>query len=503
MDRIIQSPGKYIQGAGAIKRLGDYLKPLAERWLVVGDKFVLGFAEEMLRKSLADAGLAAEIAPFGGECSHNEINRLRDIAGNAKCTAVLGIGGGKTLDTAKALAHFMNVPVAIAPTIASTDAPCSALSVIYTDEGEFDSYLMLPRNPNMVIVDTQIVAGAPARLLAAGIGDALATWFEARACSRSGATTMAGGKCTQAALALAELCYNTLLEEGEKAMLAAEQHVVTPALERVVEANTYLSGVGFESGGLAAAHAIHNGMTAIPDAHHYYHGEKVAFGTLTQLVLENAPVDEIEPVAALCHSVGLPITLAQLDIKGDIPTKMRLVAEAACAEGETIHNMPGGVDSDQVYAALLVADEFPDVDCGRVVRMCLVHDLGEAFTGDIPAFEKRRQDETHEAALLARWVETLPEPLRAEWRSLYAEMEALATPEARLYKALDILEAVIQHNEADIATWLPLEYDLNIAYGADEVAWNGYLRRLKEAANEISRQKIAEARRQAPDDAGK
>lgn len=216
MDRIIQSPGKYIQGAGAIKRLGDYLKPLAERWLVVGDKFVLGFAEEMLRKSLADAGLAAEIAPFGGECSHNEINRLRDIAGNAKCTAVLGIGGGKTLDTAKALAHFMNVPVAIAPTIASTDAPCSALSVIYTDEGEFDSYLMLPRNPNMVIVDTQIVAGAPARLLAAGIGDALATWFEARACSRSGATTMAGGKCTQAALALAELCYNTLLEEVKK-----------------------------------------------------------------------------------------------------------------------------------------------------------------------------------------------------------------------------------------------------------------------------------------------
>ncbi|STV34348.1 glycerol dehydrogenase [Klebsiella pneumoniae] len=343
MDRIIQSPGKYIQGAGAIKRLGDYLKPLAERWLVVGDKFVLGFAEEMLRKSLADAGLAAEIAPFGGECSHNEINRLRDIAGNAKCTAVLGIGGGKTLDTAKALAHFMNVPVAIAPTIASTDAPCSALSVIYTDEGEFDSYLMLPRNPNMVIVDTQIVAGAPARLLAAGIGDALATWFEARACSRSGATTMAGGKCTQAALALAELCYNTLLEEGEKAMLAAEQHVVTPALERVVEANTYLSGVGFESGGLAAAHAIHNGMTAIPDAHHYYHGEKVAFGTLTQLVLENAPVDEIETVAALCHSVGLPITLAQLDIKGDIPTKMRLVAEAACAEGETIHNMPAAL----------------------------------------------------------------------------------------------------------------------------------------------------------------
>ncbi|EKM7175916.1 glycerol dehydrogenase [Cronobacter sakazakii] len=358
MDRIIQSPGKYIQGAGVISRIGDYLKPLAERWLVVGDKFVLGFAEETLRQSFKKAALSVEIAPFGGECSQNEIDRLRKLADSARCTAVLGIGGGKTLDTAKALAHFMAVPVAIAPTIASTDAPCSALSVIYTDSGEFDRYLMLPHNPNIVIVDTQVVAGAPARLLASGIGDALATWFEARACSRSGATTMAGGKCTQAALALAELCYNTLLEQGEKAMLAAERHVVTPALERIIEANTYLSGVGFESGGLAAAHAIHNGLTAIPDAHHYYHGEKVAFGTLTQLVLENAPSKEIETVAALCHSVGLPITLAQLDIKEDVQTKMRLVAQAACAEGETIHNMPGGVSPEQVYAALLVADQY-------------------------------------------------------------------------------------------------------------------------------------------------
>ena len=204
MDRIIQSPGKYIQGADVINRLGEYLKPLAERWLVVGDKFVLGFAQSTVEKSFKDAGLVVEIAPFGGECSQNEIDRLRGIAETAQCGAILGIGGGKTLDTAKALAHFMGVPVAIAPTIASTDAPCSALSVIYTDEGEFDRYLLLPNNPNMVIVDTKIVAGAPARLLAAGIGDALATWFEARACSRSGATTMAGGKCTQAALALAD-----------------------------------------------------------------------------------------------------------------------------------------------------------------------------------------------------------------------------------------------------------------------------------------------------------
>ena len=172
MDRIIQSPGKYIQGAAVLSRLGDYLKPLAERWLVVGDKFVLGFTQESLHNSLSAAGLGFEIVHFGSECSQNEIDRLRAVAEKAGCDAVVGIGGGKTLDTAKALAHYMAVPVAIVPTIASTDAPCSALSVIYTDDGEFERYLLLPHNPNMVIVDTQIVAGAPSRLLAAGIGDA-------------------------------------------------------------------------------------------------------------------------------------------------------------------------------------------------------------------------------------------------------------------------------------------------------------------------------------------
>ncbi len=358
MDKIIQSPGKYIQGADVIARIGQYASPLADKFLVLGDAFVLGLTEAILTKSFNEHNVGYAIAKFNGECSQNEINRLIELSRKEGCKGVIGIGGGKTLDTAKAMAFHMKQPVIIAPTIASTDAPCSALSVVYTDQGEFETYLLLPSNPNIVLVDTKIIAGAPARLLAAGIGDALATYFEANACKTSCAVTMAGGVSTEAALSLASLCFDTLLEEGRKAMIAVEKNVVTEAVERVVEANTYLSGIGFESGGLAAAHAIHNGLTAIPDAHHMYHGEKVAFGTLVQLILENASTKQLNKICEFCAQIGLPITLKELGITEDIEAKIRIVAESSCAEGETIHNMPFEVTADKVYAAILTADEY-------------------------------------------------------------------------------------------------------------------------------------------------
>ena len=274
-----------------------------------------------------------------------------------KVDVVIGIGGGKTHDTAKAVAYYQEVPVIIVPTIASTDAPCSALSVIYTEDGIFERYLFLKQNPNVVLVDTDIVAKAPSRLLVAGMGDALATYFEARACQASQAETCAGGTCTQAAMALARLCYDTLLEKGTLAKAAADKNCCTKALEKVVEANTLLSGIGFESGGLAAAHAIHNGFTVLEACHSMNHGEKVAFGTLVQLVLEDADADEIEEVLYFCTSVGLPVTLKQLGVEEVIPEQIMAVAEASSAEGETIHNMPFPVTAQDVYGAILAANE--------------------------------------------------------------------------------------------------------------------------------------------------
>ena len=142
--------------------------------------------------------------------------------------------------------------------------------------------------------------------------------------------------------------------------------------------------------------------------------------------------------------------------------------------------------------AMLITPEFPEADMDKVIRMCLIHDLGEAFTGDIPAFEKVPGHREKEQAQLKAWVDTFPEPARGAFHGLLAEMNAMETREARIYKALDNLEAVIQHDESDISTWLPLEYDLQLAYGADKVAFSPYLRALKAEIDDMTRRKIAE-----------
>ena len=140
--------------------------------------------------------------------------------------------------------------------------------------------------------------------------------------------------------------------------------------------------------------------------------------------------------------------------------------------------------------ALLMRDEFPDVDMDRVIQMCLIHDMGESFTGDVPSFDKNEQHEKRETMLLDEWVTSLPEPYCTEFRKLYAEMDARQTLEAKIYKAIDNLEAVIQHNISDISTWIPLEYELNLTYGNDKVAFSQYLTDLREEICHDTKTKI-------------
>ena len=354
MASIIASPSRYIQGKGEMEILCTYAENYGTNLFVLTSPSGRKRVEPSIAKGQKDAKITYEA--FNGECCMTEINRVMDICEKAGSEVIVGIGGGKIHDTAKAVAYYMKKPVIIVPTIASTDAPCSALSVIYTDDGVFEKYLFLPASPNMVLVDTDIVSKAPERLLVAGMGDALATYFEARACKQSDASNCVGGKITRAAMALAELCYETLIDEGIDAKLAVRENICTKAVEHIIEANTYLSGIGFESGGLAGAHAIHNGLTAIPETHELYHGEKVAFGTLVQLVLEGADQDEIQEVLGFCQEAELPTTLADLGIKEVKEEQIMEVARLACSPDDTLGNMPFEVTPEDVYAAIIAAD---------------------------------------------------------------------------------------------------------------------------------------------------
>ena len=352
------SPGRYTQGRHATAQLGEEMSRLGlpGPLLIVAGRSAKSLLTGVWRVTLGDSGYTYAVHDFSGECSHAEIARIVASAHTVKAATIVGAGGGKVLDAARAAAADLNLPVVNCPTVASSDAPCSALSVIYTEEGVFQEYRFYRKNPDLVLVDTHVVAQGPARLLAAGMGDALATWFEAKTCAAGHVRNMRGGASTRSALALAELCYRTLMEDGAAAMRSVNAKAVTPALERIVEANTLLSGLGFESSGLAAAHAIHNGLTAAPATHAYFHGEKVAFGTIVQLVLEGASRAQFDEVFRFSTSVGLPITLAGIGC-ADLPRELlHQVAARSTAPGETIHNEPFEVTPAMVADAILAAD---------------------------------------------------------------------------------------------------------------------------------------------------
>src|SRR5712692_4461591 len=355
---IFCSPARYTQGKNATSSLGLEMATLGIEGpaLIVAGRSARSLLSEVWRTSLGEVGIAYHVHTFGGECSASEIERVKGAVREATARVIIGAGGGKVLDTARAAAADFNLPVVNCPTVASSDAPCSALSVVYTDDGSFEQYRIYRKNPDLVLVDTQVIAQSPPRLLVAGMGDALATWFEAKTCVDGNVKNMRGGASTESALSLAELCYRTLLNDGADARRALEMKVVTPALERLVEANTLLSGLGFESSGLAAAHAVHNGLTAARATHPYFHGEKVAYGTLVQLVLEGKPRPLLTEVMDFSTEVGLPVTVAEIGLTELSAEELTRIATRATAQGETIHNEPFEVSPEMVADAIRAAD---------------------------------------------------------------------------------------------------------------------------------------------------
>lgn len=382
--------GRYIQGPKSLQLIGQIAKDYNIRKpLIFADSIVMKIIEKHgLFDSLAQSGIdfVKEIfgkTPCGPESCDEEIQQLSNVARSNGCDAVIGAGGGKSIDAAKAVANNLKVPLIIIPTIASTDAPCSALSVIYTCDHVFKEYRFYPRNPDVVLVDTEIIAEAPPRLLACGIGDAMGKYTEVPASLRAGAKNLlikpVHGYPTLLAVAAQQLMVETLFAYSEQAIESVELGVTTPALEAVVEATTLLSQVAFEIGGLSAAHSIYNGFTALENEPKYKHrafpchGELVFFGTLVEMVLDGYQREEIVDLMKFGHRVGLPINLEELGFKDISDEDLMKVAKAATKLGETIHNKSYKVTHEMVFNAIKVANE-----------------IGTAVSSEIPRRKFRR-----------------------------------------------------------------------------------------------------------------
>ena len=375
--RALIAPSRYIQGEGTLDHLGRFLSIVPSKRAAI--LFSVGAQQkfgERVSKSVNSAQVDSTWVTFQGECSYEEVHRVEEFlrAEPTPVDSVIALGGGKCIDTGRFVAYRLGVPVVVCPTLASNDAPCAALSVMYRPDGVHKGVEFFPNSPALVVIDSRVVAEAPVRYLISGMGDAMATWYEARTCLHNPkARTVLGARPTLAASAIGELCADTLFEHGLAAGEAVKRSEVTDALERIVEANTLLSGIGFESGGLAGAHSVAQGLTVVPRVHHnFLHGEMVAIGLLTQLNLEGRE-NEGKKVAEFFAKVGLPIHLGQISLSPENDTEVSEVMGAAMTL-PILRNEPFEVTKESLVTAALQAHEM-GLEIERSVGNAAYHDL--------------------------------------------------------------------------------------------------------------------------------
>lgn len=354
------SPERYVQGPGEFDNLKFYTDKFGRKILAFIDGFLYDEFGKRLKALYEEEGYVVNAVAFSGEVTEELIDEKAKEFSEDRPDVVLGIGGGKTIDVAKAVGTKLNLPFLVIPTIAATDAPTSSLSVIYRTDGSHAGEFFYDHSPSVLVVDSQIIAQAPTRFLVSGMGDALATLIEAESTRKSNTPNLvyhkAGGfRQTLAGQAIARACYESLMKYGGFAKTACDQNVVTDALEHIIETNILLSGLGFENNATSGAHSINDGLTAVKNSSKTMHGEKVAFGCIVQLMMECAPQEKLEEVLSFCMEVGLPVCLEDLFVE-NTDSNIQKIAEASMHSNWG--NMPFDVTTDLVYSAIKTADAY-------------------------------------------------------------------------------------------------------------------------------------------------
>jgi glycerol dehydrogenase len=392
--KVFISPSRYVQGPDALLHLGEQLDVLGIRNpLILASPSAKKAVGQAITEGLTHKGIKHAFIDFGGESTWKEIEKIKDACIHGRHDAIINCGGGKTLDAGRCAAagaatNVMKVPPEVfprfgagvpcinIPTVAATDGATSSASIIHTEKGTLEAIMVSPTNPLMVLVDTTVIARSPVRLFVAGMGDALATYFEADMCYRtSSPPTSTRALSTRTARALARLCYDILMEYGIQAKIEAEAGVPGPGLEAVAEANVLLSGLGFQSGGLSAAHAVGNAFEHVSGAFEKprYHGETVAFGTLVQLILEAREPAFLDKIFGFCKAVGLPTTFEELTLRNVTDQTLETVASVASRDIQ-VRSMAG--------ASKVPNEEGRFYDHGAILdAMRAANAYGRAFAG--------------------------------------------------------------------------------------------------------------------------
>jgi glycerol dehydrogenase len=348
--RIFASTPFYIQGPGVIAEVGAVAARTGSFPAILIDAMVRPQVGAALEESF---DVPVSIADFSGEVTDAYVAAM--TARLVGSDIVVAVGGGKALDAGKATALAMGVPVITVPTIASTDGPASRGIAIYNEDHRLIRIDQMPANPVAVIVDTAVIAKAPARFLRAGIGDAIAKRFEAEGCWAGGGLTKHTTRPTHSARAIANAGYHMLRAHAVAGVAAADRHEVTEDLEATVEACVLLSAMGFENGGLSIAHSVTRGLMTLRGARERLHGEHVAYGTLLQMAVDGRPEHEVIDVAMFLREVGLPTSLA--DLGADAVTEQELMAITdAIMKSPHIGNVARSISAEILLTALLAIE---------------------------------------------------------------------------------------------------------------------------------------------------